>query len=98
MGLLTRDKVPRPRGKRHYRITVNAAASHEVDVAADSPEEAMEVAKDAVQCGLAPGETTAIYSMAAEQIVPKPSIDLTEDWEDAVWEEDYPTLQPKGGT
>jgi len=44
MGLLTRDKVPWPRRKRHYRVTVSAGASHEVDVAASSPEEAMEVA------------------------------------------------------
>lgn len=72
MGLLTRDKVPRPRRKRHYRVTVSAGAIHEVDVAAASEEEAMEVAKDAVQCGMAPGETTAIYSVAAEQIVPDP--------------------------
>lgn len=71
MGILRREQVPRPRGKRHYRVTVSAGATHEVDVAANSEEEAMEVAKDAVQCGLAPGETTAIYSMAAEQIVPE---------------------------
>lgn len=71
MGVLTRDKVPRPASKRHYRVTVNAGATHEVDVAAGSAEEAMEVARDAVQAGLAPGETTTIYSMAAEQIVPE---------------------------
>lgn len=82
MGLLTRDKVPRPRRKRHYRVTVSAGASHEVDVAAHTPEEAMEVAKDAVQCGLAPGETTAIYSMAAEQIAPDPAEGLGEDWDE----------------
>ena len=82
MGILRREQVPRPRAKRHYRVTVSAGATHEVDVAANNEEEAMEVAKDAVQCGLAPGETTAIYSVAAEQIVPDPPIDQVEDWED----------------
>lgn len=82
MGLLTRDKVPRPRAKRHYRVTVSAGAIHEVDVAANSGEEAMKIAEDAVKCGLAPGETTAIYCMAAEQIAPEPPIDQVEDWED----------------
>lgn len=82
MGILTREKVPRQRRKRHYRVTVNSGAVHEVDVAAMSAEDAMEVARDAVQAGLAPGETTAIYSMAAEQIVPEFVGDGTEDWEE----------------
>ena len=80
MPVLTRDKVPRPRGKRHYRVTVSAGTTHEVDVAANSEEEAMEVARDAVRAGMTPGETTAIYSVAAHQIVPEPPIDLAEDW------------------